>query len=85
MNCISNLSESASCQNKVTVPGPCSAAFLAPELPLHIGAYGAAKLRGELHMPAKSKDLPCGVSTATGRVVVHPWKALARIYFISLH
>ena len=85
MNCISNHSELASCQSKVTMLGPRLAVFLAPELPLHISAYKAAKLHGELHVPAKSKDLPCGVSTTAGRGVVHPQKALARVYFISLH
>lgn len=85
MNCISNHSEPASCQSKVTMPDPHSAAFPVPELPLHTSARKAAKLHGELHVPAKSKDLPRGVSTAAGRGVVHLRKALARIYFISLH
>lgn len=81
MNYISNHSKSASCQNEVTVSGPHSAAFLAPELPFPISAYKAVKPHGELHVPAESKDLPIGVSTAGGGVV-HPQKALARIYFL---
>lgn len=85
MDCISNHSEPASCQGKVTMTGPWSAAFPVPELPLHISAYKATEPHGELHVPAKSKDRPCGVSAAAGRWVVHPRKALARIYFISLH
>lgn len=54
MNCIANHSEPASCQSKVTMLGPHSAVFLTPELPLHISVYKAAKLHGELHVPAKN-------------------------------
>ena len=85
MDCISNHSESASQQNEVTMLGLHSAAFLAPELLLHITAYKAARLHGELHVLAESKGVRCGVLAAAGRVVVHPQKALARIYFIYLH